>query len=737
VKRHGRLAPLGLLGLLLALLLPTSASALTFKETFGSASQPTFSAHTGMAVDQSTGDLLVIDSAAKTVSRWHADGSPSEFSALGSNKIEGHEFGTAFESQVAVDNSGGETDGNIYVATNLALLIFSSAGEPLGELTGFNVPCGVAVGPEGAVYVGDWTEEAGEVHKYVPSGSFPVNSNNTLNFPADEPCTLATGAGPTAGALFVASFGGKLTKFDTAGNEKYVVDGEIETTTVTVNPSNGHVFSAAEHEVREFDASGTTEAELLESTTLPNLVTGIAADGARNNLYVNNSESSNVDVFDISPPEFPLTISKGGSGEGTVASSPAGIDCGSECSFEFPEGEVVELEAEAHAGSEFTGWTEISGNPGTCTGATSPCEVTMSEAVELKAGFDHEPEALATGQTGEGTLECEDATEGGGLGSCEASYPYGHTVKVLATPEAGWRIESLTGSGSAEGNCAGSSCEFAIEEASEVSVVFAELLNPATLTVFKGGNGEGAVKSIAPHEGIECDQGCEEDEAEFEEGDIVELEEQAASGSIFAGWLGCRHISESNRCKVTLKGPEVEVTAVFLAEGPQGEPGPEGPQGEEGPEGPAGEEGPEGPPGPEGPRGEEGPQGLQGEKGEKGPAGKAGSTGPAGANGSNGSQGPAGPQGPGGPQGPVGPQGPAGKVTCKVKQNGAKVKVTCTVKQSASASRVRWSLMHAGNVVSHGKTGVNRLQQVIDCLRPGRYVLHVEGQRKGTVIEVG
>jgi hypothetical protein len=41
---------------------------------FGSANEPTFTGATGLAVNQSTGDVLVIDSSAKTVSRWHADG---------------------------------------------------------------------------------------------------------------------------------------------------------------------------------------------------------------------------------------------------------------------------------------------------------------------------------------------------------------------------------------------------------------------------------------------------------------------------------------------------------------------------------------------------------------------------------------------------------------------------------------------------------------------------------------
>jgi hypothetical protein len=78
-------------------------------------------------------------------------------------------------------------------------------------------------------------------------------------------------------------------------------------------------------------------------------------------------------------------------------------------------------------------------------------------------------------------------------------------------------------------------------------------------------------------------------------------------------------------------------------------------------------------------------------------------------------------------------------VTCKVKQNGSKVKVTCTVKQAASASNalVRWRLVHDGRVYSHGTARHSRLQLDLSNLRPGRYVLHVQGHQRGTVIVVG
>ncbi len=51
-----------------------------------------------------------------------------------------------------------------------------------------------------------------------------------------------------------------------------------------------------------------------------------------------------------------LTIAKGGTGIGTVTSSPAGIDCGATCSAGFEPDTAVTLTASPYGGSTFSGW---------------------------------------------------------------------------------------------------------------------------------------------------------------------------------------------------------------------------------------------------------------------------------------------------------------------------------------------------------------------------------------------
>jgi len=66
-----------------------------------------------------------------------------------------------------------------------------------------------------------------------------------------------------------------------------------------------------------------------------------------------------------------LTISKSGTGNGTVTSSPSGINCGIYCSDTFVKGSPVTMTVKPNQGSYFVGWS------GACPG-TGPCTVTMN-----------------------------------------------------------------------------------------------------------------------------------------------------------------------------------------------------------------------------------------------------------------------------------------------------------------------------------------------------------------------
>ena len=79
---------------------------------------------------------------------------------------------------------------------------------------------------------------------------------------------------------------------------------------------------------------------------------------------------------------YTLTVIKSGSGIGSVTSSPAGINCGSNCSESYPAGSSITLAATAALGSSFTGWTG-----GGCSGAGA-CVVTLHANTTVTANFE-------------------------------------------------------------------------------------------------------------------------------------------------------------------------------------------------------------------------------------------------------------------------------------------------------------------------------------------------------------
>jgi len=84
-------------------------------------------------------------------------------------------------------------------------------------------------------------------------------------------------------------------------------------------------------------------------------------------------------VLDASQGQL-LTVTRSGSGTGSVVSADALITCGVNCSYIYPNGTAITLTAAANAGSVFTGWL------GPCVG-TQPCALTVTAPVTLSTTF--------------------------------------------------------------------------------------------------------------------------------------------------------------------------------------------------------------------------------------------------------------------------------------------------------------------------------------------------------------
>src|SRR5262245_34535170 len=132
-----------------------------------------------------------------------------------------------------------------------------------------------------------------------------------------------------------------------------------------------------------------------------------------------------------------LTVAK--SGNGTVTSSPAGIDCGADCAESYASSALVTLTATAAPGSTFTGWSGACTGTGRCSATMNPAE-SVSATVALPTSFALTTNTLGTGS---GTITSSPAGISCG-GNCSA-YTSGAAVTLTATALAGSTFTGWSG----------------------------------------------------------------------------------------------------------------------------------------------------------------------------------------------------------------------------------------------------------------------------------------------------
>ncbi len=617
---------------------PASAhKARLFKETFGSAAQPTFTAAWGLAVDPAGGDLLVIDGNANTLSRYKPNGEPDPFSALGTNVIDGKlgpggkpcaeepsscdktpkstviEAEGPAEAQVAIAPPGAAagTAGDIYLTDSGKHLVdvFASSGKYLGSLNkykegtekSFGEACGVAVDSTGAVFVGDFS---GKIHRYLPSANPPVNGDNSANFTSvAHPCSLAAGAGPSAGSLFAVDFltgpetdldRGKVLKLSaTSGALQYKFGAEA--IAASVDPSSGHVFAALRSSpLIEYDASGATEATAVLSIAA---ASGVAVGGGGEKVYLATGNHVGVYGSPVTLPDV-LTVAPT-----AIAPSKATLHATvnpdgqalTECVFEYGVGTepyehsvpCAESLAEIGAGAgPVAVHAAVAGLPPNAS-ATVHFRLVAKNANEVKVpGSDlsfltahtalTEPatQITATGAT----LHGEVNPDGGAATECVFEYgvgtePYEHTepcaesMAEIGTGEAPVEVHApiagLTPNGTVYHFRLAAANGDGVDHGSDLTLTTLSASSAAPLTLKKAGSGAGAVTSSPA--GIDCGSACAEETAEFEEGETVTLTESAESGSEFTGWgvLDCESEPElGHKCMVTMSAAKT-VHATF------------------------------------------------------------------------------------------------------------------------------------------------------------------------------
>lgn len=248
-------------------------------------------------------------------------------------------------------------------------------------------------------------------------------------------------------------------------------------------------------------------------------------------------------------PARTLTVAL--TGQGSVSSSVAGIDCGSDCSETYASGTAVTLTATPAAGWFFVGW-----NGGGCNG-TATCTVTLGADVTVQATFSQTAYTLSVVRTGTGAgsvssvpggIDCSPANN-----DCGEAYSQGTTVLLTAAPDSNSQFGGWSG-----GGCTGlSQCQVSMNAHTTVTASFTPLpTGNRSLTV--GVSGSGSVTSSVG--GINCPAGsCA---TSLAQNTAVTLTATPAAGASFTGWSGSICSGTATTCTLNLTA-NATVNATF------------------------------------------------------------------------------------------------------------------------------------------------------------------------------
>jgi hypothetical protein len=351
-----------------------------------------------MAVDQSTNRVYVRDGA--SIYKFDANGNPSNFSALGTNKLP-LSCGSNC-TQIAVDNSGGVNQGVIYVGTQLSglinrrALVYLPNGEPADPIRtadplegGFGSAnphqfCGVATEAKGDIFVyhmnayeqfstrpvangasyitrqspGQWVPQAYEEELEWPITAVMWGMPN----PNSGSCRIAATA---TGDVFFSAFNfnsGSITKQPVrrapgSGYDYFPGPPTPQVDTATnfvLDPTNEDLYTDRETSIARFDK----DLNLVETFGQGKLTKSIAVavNGDTGTVYASDDQTDEIHIFDaVVTPDVSTDEADAGQITATLSGSvdPIGAGDVTDCAWEYGTtttyGEVVDCDPDAEA----------------------------------------------------------------------------------------------------------------------------------------------------------------------------------------------------------------------------------------------------------------------------------------------------------------------------------------------------------------------------------------------------
>ena len=354
--------------------------------------------------------------------------------------------GTSFASpiwagiQALVNQYTGSRQGN----PNPVLYKIAAAEYGAGGSSTCNASHGNAVGVSCIFYdvtLGDMIVDcaSGTPNCYAPGGTHGVLSTSTSSyapaFKANTGWDFATGIGTVNVYNLVTNWAAS------GGGSTGLTVTVHGTGTVASNPAgiNCPAFSVCSH---TFSGGSQVTLTPTPASGWSFGSWGGACSGSGSCTVAMNAAESVTATF-AQDVTFVISVT----GNGTVASSPPGLNCTTTCSAIFAPGTQVTLTATPASGWDFYGWSDD------CSGNHN-CVLTMVESnnVGVTATFTHNQFTLNVSETGSGNVSSTPT----GIScppTCSASFNSGTQVTLTATPAQGLSFIGWSGACSGTGSC--------------------------------------------------------------------------------------------------------------------------------------------------------------------------------------------------------------------------------------------------------------------------------------------
>ncbi len=170
---------------------------------------------------------------------------------------------------------------------------------------------------------------------------------------------------------------------------------------------------------------------------ISNVMVNVISQGAVSSYTFNNVIAAPTIEAQFTIDIYPLNVSLNNGTWGTITSSIAGINCGTDCTETYTYGTSVTLTATPNTAYNFTGWS------GACTG-TGACAITMDASKNVTANFSLKTFGIGTFASFTSNYPPDYNWQGGGsITPVGATVPYGSSQTFNITPADGNRIYNV------------------------------------------------------------------------------------------------------------------------------------------------------------------------------------------------------------------------------------------------------------------------------------------------------